>query len=101
MESPILSRLFQSFDELEEAMNSARATLKKKGADPSLFVRLDSYDEMITKQRTLANEVAEIIKNEGSLEEIGRRVKLINGLSTMIKEDAREILKEILKDDLK
>lgn len=103
MEKPdILKRLFRSFDELEAAMVSARNTLQKNGSlTADIATRMDSYDEMIAKQRKLANElVGDILNNTSNADEMARKVNLINGLSTMIKDDAREILADLVEGPL-
>ena len=100
MQNPIIERLFKSFEELEQALASAKATIEKKGDKPELLERLNSYDEMIKKQRSLAEEAAKFI-DEGNLEELNRRVNLINGLSAMIRDDAREILQQQIGGNFK
>ena len=91
----IIDRLFSSFNELEHAIESAKATLAKKKAVPEEIVRrLNSYDGILSKQRVLATSLCEHI-NKGNWDEVTRHVGLINGLSAMIRDDARAILSSV------
>ncbi|RMG40312.1 MAG: hypothetical protein D6719_11340 [Candidatus Dadabacteria bacterium] len=92
MQDNIIRRLFSSFSDLERAINSARRSLEKKGAIPEEIVnRLKSYDTILAKQRKLATDLCVHISN-GDWDEVSRHVSLINGLSAMIRDDARAIL---------
>jgi hypothetical protein len=88
----IVTRLFSSFTDLETAIESAKDTLKKRGTIPEeVLKRLESYDTIITKQRRLATDLCEKMHKE-EWDEVNRIVGLINGLSSMIRDDARAIL---------
>ncbi len=92
MQNNIVDRLFASFTDLEQAIESAKSTLASKAAVPQeVITRLQSYDGILSKQRNLANRLCEHIKN-GNWDEVSRHVSLINGLSAMIRDDARAIL---------
>lgn len=91
----IIDRLFSSFSELETAIQSAKVTLSKKKAIPEeIMKRLNSYDTILAKQKSLATDLCGHI-NEGKWDEVSRHVGLINGLSAMIRDDARAILSSI------
>ena len=93
--SNIINRLFASFTDLESAINSARATLEEKESVPrEVIERLESYDGILSKQRELASRLCESI-NAGDWGEVTRQVSLINGLSAMIRDDARAILSSL------
>ncbi len=88
----IIQKLFQSFTDLEDAIGSAKVTLAKRGEIPTeIMERLDSYDGILVKQRTLAEELCTHI-NKGDWDEVSRHVGLINSLSAMIRDDAKAIL---------
>ncbi len=88
----IISRLFESFNELERAIVSARQTLEKKSEPPKeILARIASYEGILDKQRNLATALCGH-SSLGNWDEVARHVKLINGLSAMIRDDAREIL---------
>jgi hypothetical protein len=88
----IINRLFQSFSELEQSIVSARATLGgKRNAPPELLNRITMYEEILIKQRELATVLCGHAAI-GNWSEVARHIKLINGLSHMIRDDAREIL---------
>ena len=92
MESNIIERLFASFTELETAINKARNTFNSRPSIPASVVkRLESYDSILAKQRALAVSLCEAISRK-NWDEVNRNVTLINGLSAMIRDDARAIL---------
>ncbi len=95
MESNIIERLFASFTELEGAINKARYTLKTRDVVPDGVVRrLESYDTILAKQRSLAVALCESIAQK-NWDEVNRQVSLINGLSAMIRDDAKAILEAL------
>jgi hypothetical protein len=92
MNTNIIERLFNSFADLEKAILSAKSSLEKKANMPAgLSDRIKSYDSILAKQRHLAVQLSEYM-NQGNWDEVGRHVSLINGLSAMIRDDARCIL---------
>ena len=91
-QNSIVTKLFSSFTDLETAIESAKDTLKKRGTIPDeVLQRLESYDTIISKQRRLATDLCEKLHKE-QWDEVNRIVGLINGLSSMIRDDARAIL---------
>jgi len=71
---------------------SAKTSLAKKGDIPDgIMKRIQSYDSILAKQRSLAASLCDYL-NKGDWDEVGRHVNLINGLSSMIRDDARSIL---------
>jgi hypothetical protein len=91
----IIERLFTSFSDLEEAIESAKTTLAKKEFVPQeILNRLKSYDTILAKQRRLARDLCRFI-DDGNWDEVSRHVSLINGLSAMIRDDARAILSSL------
>ena len=92
MTQTIIKRLFDSFNELERAIVSARITLERKGTPPQTVLdRIDSYEHILTKQRELARDLFQHMSS-GNWKEVSRHVQLINALSAMIRDDAREVL---------
>lgn len=95
MQNNIIEKLFTSFSDLEQAINSAKATLAKKESVPQdILERLESYDGILEKQRNLATALCGHIASE-NWSEVTRHVSLINGLSAMIRDDARAILSSL------
>ena len=95
MQDSIIDRLFSSFTDLERAIESAKVTLAQKESIPEEIVkRLGSYDGILAKQRGLATSLCEHIE-KGNWDEVSRHVGLINGLSSMIRDDARTILSSL------
>lgn len=95
MQTGIIERLFASFSELEQAIEKARATLSQRESIPeTVMKRLESYDSILSKQRSLAVGLCEAISKK-DWDDVSRHVSLINGLSAMIRDDARAILEAI------
>ena len=95
MEPKIIEKLFASFTELEGAITKARSTFKTRESVPEGVVRrLESYDTILAKQRNLAVALCEAIASK-DWDEVTRHVTLINGLSAMIRDDAKAILTAI------
>ena len=92
MKHIVINRLIQSFGELEKAIVSARSTLEENQDTPrDILDRIDVYDEILEKQRILTTKLSAYAA-EGDWREVSRHVQLINALSAMIRDDAREIL---------
>lgn len=92
MQNSIIDRLFASFNDLETAITGARETLASKGTVPDeIMRRLESYDDILSKQKNLAGTLCTEME-KGDWDEVNRLVGLINGLSAMIRDDARAIL---------
>jgi len=99
MESNIIERLFASFTELEGAITKARQTFQSRQTVPaSVLKRLESYDTILAKQRALAVSLCEAISRK-NWDEVNRNVGLINGLSAMIRDDAKAILAAVAHTD--
>ncbi|MCB0320508.1 MAG: hypothetical protein KDD60_06230 [Bdellovibrionales bacterium] len=91
----IIDRLYQSFADLEKAILGAKKTLESKEEVPREVVeRLNSYDGILAKQKKLADELCQHIQS-GNWDQVSRHVGLINGLSAMIRDDARAILSSL------
>lgn len=96
----IIERLSQSFHELQEAINQARLTINAKNPDKESFLtRLDSYDDILEKQRGLTQELTAQLEVE-NWDEVSRIISLINALSSMIRDDARAILSSVDDDSI-
>lgn len=92
MNKLIISRLFESFTELDKAIRTAKIALgRKKNPPKDLLDRIESYEQILTKQRALAGELCRYV-TEGNWDEVARHVSLINSLSSMIRDDAREVV---------
>lgn len=88
----VIDRLFDSFKDLERAIGSAKRALGDKPEPPKeILERIDGYQNILDKQKSLATALCGYAK-VGNWDEVARHVKLINGLSAMIRDDAREIV---------
>ncbi len=92
IDSTTIDTLYSSFVELESAISNARETLLEKGdVSQNLLERLNSYDEILNKQRSLTETLCQKIESK-EWDAVSRIVSLINGLSSMLRNDTREIL---------
>lgn len=92
MKTITIQRLFLSFAELERAIIVCEKALStKKLLDGELGERVRTYKDMLTKQKALAGSMC-AYASYGEWEEVSRHIKLINGLSQMIRDDATELL---------
>jgi hypothetical protein len=78
----------KSIDDLEDAISTA-----KKAVPSDYVVRLSEYDKVIATQRGFIVELVDAL-NQEEYDAVPRLVSLINGLSVMIRDDARAILRE-------
>ncbi len=92
MTNPLVDKLLSSFSDLERSIAVTRESLAEKpGVPGDVLSRLDQYLEMVNKQKYIADELRAQIES-GNWEQVARNVKLINGLSALIREDAQQIL---------
>lgn len=97
MSDSLVNKLLESFDELERCIDMTKGVLSTKDGVPiDIMERVNQYSDIVKKQRKLAIELRDhiIVQN---WDEVGRHVKLINGLSSMIRDDAQAILSGALE----
>ncbi len=88
----LVDKLLESFDELDRCISVTRQILsQKEGVPGDVINRVNQYSDIVAKQRSLADELRGHLLGQ-NWEEVGRHVKLINGLSAMIRDDAQAIL---------
>ena len=98
----IVSKLVSSFDELDKCIEVTRHIIDSKDlACNDTKQRVEQYAEIVHKQRVLAKTLEEKLSTE-EWGEATRIIKLINGLSQMIRDDAHEIISTSLasNDDM-
>lgn len=92
MSHEISHKLKSSLDSLERSIKGTRAALlSKEGVPAYVHSHVENYLDILAKQRMLAEELEESLAVK-DFEKVARSVKIINGLSTMIKEDAQSLL---------
>ena len=91
MEVLVLDRLLESLNELENSIAAAQRAVLKGGARPEIEARLRQYEAMLLRQRQLAVSLDELI-SQNEWEAVNRSVRLINGISSMLRDDAREVV---------
>lgn len=90
--NPLVDKLLSSFGDLERSISVTKNSLsEKEGVPVDVLNRLDQYLQMVISQKKIADELREQIA-AGSWEQVARNVKIINGISAMIREDAQQIL---------
>ena len=92
MNSELVENLLKSFDELEQCIELTKEILKSKNdTSEEVLSRLEDYRAIVSKQRTFALALKEHI-TENNWDEVTRHIRLINGLSVMIRDDAYDII---------
>ena len=90
----LVSKLLESFSDLERCIGVTKEMLARKSGVPAeVHHRVAQYAEIVEKQRRLALDMQVYIAGE-NWPEVTRCVKLINGLSSMIRDDAQSITSE-------
>ena len=98
MSAELVDRLIKSFDDLENCIEVTKQVLRQKDGVPSdVISRVEQYTDVVAKQRGLASELQAYIDNQ-NWEEVARHVKLINGMSAMIRQDAQSILSAAMEE---
>lgn len=87
----VIKKLLQSINELETAIAKAKVSFAKRPGGEAMIERIKHYEEMLNKQKSLTTTLCGHAV-QGNWNEVNRHVKLINGLSLMIRDDARELL---------
>jgi hypothetical protein len=99
MAHEVIKRLFSSFDELENSINIAKKALSiRVPIQHAVLQRLANYEDILSKQRRLAEKLCEHIMSS-NWQEVNRHIRLINGLSALIYGDAKELSETILADE--
>ena len=94
-----INLLLNSLNELEKVIWNARITVNRKNyPTKGIIERLDSYDSVLVKQKKLAVELVKFI-DEQNWEETNRHISLINGLSVLVRDDAKALLEIIDYDN--
>ncbi len=92
MAESVVDKLLESFAELDRCISVTKEVLSQKHGVPcDVMDRVNQYSEIVAKQRGLALNLRNHLSSQ-NWEEVGRHVRLINGLSTMIRDDAEAIL---------
>ncbi|MFN8389196.1 MAG: hypothetical protein U0136_02760 [Bdellovibrionota bacterium] len=92
MSVSLVDKLLESFDELDRCIAHTREVLEhKRGVPNDVLHRVSQYSDIVAKQRNLASGLRGHLA-EQNWEEVARHVRLINGLSSMIRDDAQAIL---------
>lgn len=92
MSSGLVDKLLESIDDLERCIGVTKEVLMSKPGIPSEWLtRVSQYCDIVAKQRALA-ESLRMHLDAHNWDQVSRHVKLINALSSMIREDAQAIL---------
>ena len=96
----LVSNLEDSLHELRGIIYSTKTIFDKKEDKNNIIQRLESYEDMVTKQLEILPGLLDDILNN-RFNEVTLKVKKINAISTFIKDDAMEILGQKSNNDLK
>ena len=92
MSESLVNKLLESFDELDRCITVTQEVLAQRDKVPvDVIARVNQYSDIVAKQRILAFELKKHLE-EQNWDEVARHVRLINGLSSMIRDDAQAIL---------
>ena len=92
MSTTLVNKLLSSFDDLERCIAYTREALcAREGVPADVLDRVEQYAGIVEKQRSLTRSLRALISVQ-AWDEVARHVKLINGLSALIRDDAQEIL---------
>ena len=97
MPQAIIKKLFDSLNELESSVKLAKKMFCRDSSEKAdqLLARIEYYEEVLGKQKRLASSLCDYIRTE-NWAEVNRHVKLINGLSALVSDDARGLIQEVL-----
>lgn len=88
----ILNRLAQAVFALEDAILAAKKTILSKSYYPEEAIdRLDHYMNIVEQQKMLFPVITKNIES-GKHDELLLQVQKVNGLSQLIRDDAKELL---------
>jgi chromosome segregation ATPase len=92
MSTELISKIVNALDELEGALATAKDSIKSIDTDDSMIkVRIESYQEILRRQRTLVHDLS-VAMHTQNWGEVSRLGELVRGSSLMIKVDAGYIL---------
>ncbi|MDR2338186.1 MAG: hypothetical protein LBE20_06025 [Deltaproteobacteria bacterium] len=95
----VIKKLNDSLDNLENSVQTAKGVICKQEVVPAdILRRILNYEEVISKQRGLVNKLI-IMLERGKSEEAIHLIKIINGLSSMIFEDANDLINSFVTGD--
>ena len=93
-----IKKLRESLDSLERSVVMAKtAFCKQEVVSTDVLRRIISYEEAIAKQKGLADKLI-VMLERGKAQEAVQLIKVINGFSAMIFEDANDLIKTISGD---
>ena len=91
----VIRKLRGSLDNLEKSVILAKVAFCKQDVIPTdVLRRIISYEEAIAKQKGLADKLIVMLET-GKAQEAVQLIKVINGFSAMIFEDANDLIKTI------
>jgi hypothetical protein len=98
MSNIVIEKLFGSLDSLQAAIKETKAAISSLSTPrPEIIQRLECYEEVLVKQKTLAATLFEHVE-QGNWEQVSRHVELIRGSSLLIQLDTQAIITELAKD---
>jgi hypothetical protein len=97
----VIQKLRHSLDNLEHSVQTAKMAICKQTIIPTdVLKRILNYEEVICKQRILVDKLIVLLET-GKATDAVHLIKVINGLSSMIFDDANELINRFLVSDEK
>lgn len=94
MSFPLIEKLVASFDQLDSCIGTTLEAFKQSEDVPTDVInRVQQYSLVVLRQRSLVKDLETSLVNQ-DWHEVSRLVKIMNGLSAMIKDDALCILRK-------
>lgn len=92
MKTDKLQQLAKSLENLEHAIQSVYERFAaKEDISSDVLKRIDQYKDICAYQHVLCNDLKFDIEEE-NVEQVAQQVKVINGLSSLLVEDVKQLL---------
>jgi len=99
MSATLIEKLLESFHKLDDCISVTREVLSTKDdVSSDVLQRVEQYSQIVEKQRHLAMKLKSHLASR-DWDEVGRHIRLINALSSMIRDDAEEILRSAMEGE--
>ncbi|MDR2338464.1 MAG: hypothetical protein LBE20_07515 [Deltaproteobacteria bacterium] len=87
-------QLLNSLSALDSTLQRAKTTIQTyELSNPDILLRIEKYEEILQKQREIANSIHNHLKIK-NWREVHRGISLINGLSRLFRDDAQSLIYE-------
>lgn len=96
MSQKVIQTLHYSLSQLEQAIEETKRTVSRLSTPKTdVLARLDCYQEVLAKQRSLVKGIEQSITTK-NWQQVSRLVELIKGSSLLIQVDTQAMIAEII-----